>query len=234
MIIFYGLLIAHLIADFMQPASLVRWSKQHWTGLVLHSLGYVVLSALVILGAPFFIVWLLILGLSHYAVDRIKYFIGPKIPGWELIIFLVDQLIHIVIIAGVSWYLLISSGSTLTFFEQYVKNYAVALPYVVAYIIATFSVSILVFEVDRTVCTWTGKTKCATVITFKDRLIGMLERALAVTFVLINPLFFLFPFAFSYSFFRVLRDKECVEVNWTDLSVSISCALVIALLLRFS
>lgn len=233
MTLFYGLVIAHLIADFMQPASLVRWSKQHWAGLVVHALIYTFISALILIGAPNFIFWILVLGLSHYIIDRIKYRVSPLFPKSILPIFLLDQALHITIILTVTFCTGAFKINNLSLFEKLVGNYASILPYIVGYIVATFSTSILIFEVDRTIYARKG-IKNNAIITFKERLVGMLERALAVTVILIYPFFFLFPFTFFYSLTKTINEKKNRDIYIIDFLVSVFSTLLIALLLLFS
>lgn len=111
-----ALVAAHLIADFtFQPDWLVKAKGEKCWGLPLHIAIVLILSILFLgnVNLPM----LLVIGISHLALDSIKIFLLPKIPKlvkkpdgvWP---FAADQLAHIVfiVIAAAKWPSLFSDG----------------------------------------------------------------------------------------------------------------------------
>lgn len=101
MIIFYHLLVAHLLADFVfQPKSLVDWKQKSWKGLAVHVLIHWLLSILILSPyLPNFKLLLLLLGvtLSHFMVDMIKIRWQKESKRYVALFFL-DQAVHVFIL----------------------------------------------------------------------------------------------------------------------------------------
>jgi hypothetical protein len=232
--LYYSLVIAHLITDFLQPTWMVKWSKQSPYGLIVHALSYTLLSAIVLFGYNLWWVWLLVLGITHFVIDEVKYNVSPKLPGWEMPFFLLDQFIHISIIICVTFLsglaaLPISQSS---YFIKEIQPYKNYLLYVVSYIVATFSISILIFETDRTIAVRKTGVPRKVIITFDERLLGMTERAIALTLLLVNNLFFLFPLAFTPTIISLFKENDDKQPKFIELTVGIIGILFVALIAR--
>lgn len=233
MILFYTILLAHLIADFMQPAALVKWAKQSIAGLLVHTAFYLILSLIVLFGyGSYWWLWLTILGFSHFGLDRLKLWLNEKFSHLSLYVFLLDQILHVAVIAGVV--VMAALGvSTLSPFLRLISNYSTWLPAITGYVIVTFGASILVFEASKTISVSKADDSNTVVITFKDRLLGMFERGLAVT-LLLTELYFLAPLSFLLSIGGVVRTwgTKAGEKRLTELVTSALVAFVIGLILR--
>jgi hypothetical protein len=94
---FYLLLLAHLVADFiLQPHWLVI-RKQRWDGLLIHGgIVLVCMLALPLIDRAALARWPTMLGITavHIAADRWKVRYGHRIPGPPIVPFLLDQAIH--------------------------------------------------------------------------------------------------------------------------------------------
>lgn len=233
----YLLLLIHLVVDFMQPAALVAWSKSSSWGLLVHSGIYTALNVVALAFTPLWWFWALVLGLSHLILDKAKVILNDKLPRWGLMIFVADQLIHIAIIflvfflGGLGY-----SKPLLSVLE--VVHYPKTLLYLVVYIAVTFGGSILVFEVSNSMKTTVSTKK---VISLKERYLGILERALAVTLILLGrvslALPFLAPLAFVPSLLqgaKIWQTKGKRARFLLELTMSVFLALSAGIGLYFS
>lgn len=237
MTLFFSLVTAHLIADFLQPSALVKWAKRSTYGLIVHVTIYSLLSAVVLLGYPFWWLWLIVVGLSHFLIDRVKYRLSDIARGFELHLFLGDQALHVSVVGLVALignYLRLPAGSSI--FINLINHYSRYLPFIVAYLSGTFATSILVFEADRTYAVHHGATNLRLIVTFKDRIKGMIERALGMTFIVTN-LFYLFPFAFSFSIVQLYNRWKSKtgyrRAPAIELAIGVFISLLFGIVLRF-
>lgn len=98
------LLIAHLIGDFfLQPVKLVEQKKNSIKGLIIHTIIYTLMIALVLLlfGNIWEIIfWTFLIFISHFAIDyvRIKINKNNKNNNIRFYSFVIDQLIHVLIL----------------------------------------------------------------------------------------------------------------------------------------
>lgn len=98
------LLIAHLIGDFfLQPVKLVEQKKNSIKGLIIHTIIYTLMIALVLLlfGNIWEITfWTFLIFISHFAIDcvRIKINKNNKNNNIRFYSFVFDQLIHVLIL----------------------------------------------------------------------------------------------------------------------------------------
>lgn len=104
MVILKLLLIAHLIGDFfLQPIKLVEQKKNTIKGLIIHTIIYTLMIALVLLlfGSIWEIIfWTFLISISHFAIDcvRIKINKNNKDNKIKFYSFVIDQLIHVLIL----------------------------------------------------------------------------------------------------------------------------------------
>ncbi len=103
MFLLYRLLLAHIIADFpLQTKQIFRVKMNTKWGVILHTTIVLIFSILFIfpyLENPKVIAILLIIFLSHTIIDKIKLERSKKTNANNLKVFLIDQVLHISIIA---------------------------------------------------------------------------------------------------------------------------------------
>ncbi|MDI6689895.1 MAG: DUF3307 domain-containing protein [Actinomycetota bacterium] len=236
MSLFYLLLLVHLVVDFMQPASLVKWAKQSFLGLITHSGIYSLLTAMVL--APYshrWLLWTIVLGLSHFLFDRFKINATARKPTASLYIFIGDQVLHLFVM-GMVFFL-----TELRFVSSLHIPYSQFFPYLVGYIAATFGGSILIYEFCNTFSR-AGPTGSAppvgepasrrgnNTLYFHERFVGIVERGLAVTFILVD-FYFLVPFAFILSIIKVIKgNREYLLI--LEFASSLVLAIIVGLILR--
>lgn len=228
--VFYALLIAHLVADFLQPAALVRWTIRGTGGLVVHVTTYALLTMVVILGyGPVWFGYLVLLSAFHFGLDRIKHLWSLKHSRGSVYVFLLDQATHIGVIYLVA---LALAGTPLSPFMRLVSPYSHFLPLVAGYIGGTFAVSILVFEAGLTFAPKKTDDRSEQVVTSEGRVVGIVERAVAITVILAH-FYALVPFAFSVSIYRLARawKTDGRRRQIVELATSLPAAVAIAVLM---
>lgn len=99
---FTMLLLAHLLGDYvLQFNALVRWKTRSLWGVAAH--GAIVSAATLLAAAlvsPAWWPYALLIGLSHTLIDVVRArLIRPAAPNVELLLFLLDQSLHVSIIA---------------------------------------------------------------------------------------------------------------------------------------
>jgi hypothetical protein len=212
------------MADFLQPAGLVKWTKQSVFGLLVHTTIYTLLTAIILTGyGSRWWLWLIILSFSHFVLDHFKYLLNTKFSLWGFYIFVLDQILHIGVMALIAfrgnppW---MKPSPFLSFISSYWKFF----PYVIGYITGTFAASILVFEAGRTFAPQPQNNQNHTVTTFKQRFPGIIERTFAISFILAH-LYYLVPLSFIASIYYLakrwgtsLRKKLLVELITSMLS----------------
>lgn len=103
MFLLYRLLLAHIIADFpLQTKQIFRVKMNTQWGVILHTLIVLIFSILFTfpyLEKPKVIAILLIIFLSHTIIDKIKLEHSKRINNQSPKIFIIDQVLHISIIA---------------------------------------------------------------------------------------------------------------------------------------
>ena len=107
MFLFYRLLLAHIIADFpLQTKQIFKVKMNTEWGVLIHTLIVLIFSILFafpFLEAPKFIIILWVIFLSHTVIDKIKLDYSKKNANQDIKIFLLDQFLHISIIAALSF-----------------------------------------------------------------------------------------------------------------------------------
>ncbi|MEW6189607.1 MAG: DUF3307 domain-containing protein [Actinomycetota bacterium] len=234
MSLFYLLLLVHLVVDFMQPASLVKWAKQSIWGVAIHSGIYCAFMGIIL--APYshrWLLWAIVLGFSHFLFDRLKIVATMWKPAMSLYIFIGDQILHLLVMG------MVFSLTELRFVSSSHIPYSQFLPYLVGYIAATFGGSILIYEFCNTFGkAGTGSSLASgpasrhgnNTLYFHKRFVGIVERGLAVTFILVG-LYFLAPLAFIPSMVKVIKgNREYPFV--LEFASSMSLAIIVGLILR--
>jgi len=173
------LVLAHLVADFMlQPYELVQL-KRRPIGLAIHAGIHLLMTAAVV--APFLPRWWIIVPLSaaiHYLIDRWKVDSRHTEGPTSLVMFLLDQALHLGALALV----LLIAGLPLGREVGYGSDGLVrAMYYAVPYVAATFAGAILVYQVAVAFRT---RPNPSDLLTFGPRAAGLIQRALVLTLVL--------------------------------------------------
>ena len=105
--IFIVMLILHMLADYyFQTDSIADKKKEQFLWLLIHSLMYGGLFAIpaiimsLVYNEPNFIYALFVITISHFIIDHIKIIVERKVKdkGRLIVVYLLDQLLHIVIL----------------------------------------------------------------------------------------------------------------------------------------
>ncbi len=103
MFLFYRLLLAHIIADFpMQTSQIFKVKTNTEWGILIHTLIVLIFSILFTfpyLEDPKVIIIIIIIFLSHTVIDKLKMEYSKKTKNQSIRILLLDQALHIAIIA---------------------------------------------------------------------------------------------------------------------------------------
>lgn len=239
MFLFYRLLLAHLLADFpLQFTQLFRLKVSSRWGTAFHG-GIFTLLAL-ILAYPYLThnsmwVFVLLLGISHILIDETKLSLTRKFRIDNLWLFLLDQGLHIGLIGllaatspgrlVLNWPLY-NFPSFLT--QVYDDPQSKVIIYSIAYLIATFGGTFLIYYLKRTFFT---KQLGKVIISRPEKYFDMLERFLIVSLVI-------FPGHFYFLILVVLitRGITCIRQKqlgaWIDFLSSNILAITIGLILR--
>jgi hypothetical protein len=159
--IFVCLLLAHVLTDFVLQNNFIYSLKRKTSyGLLIHVLIFFVLSFSLLypLSLSFsFLIWLFIVSLSHYVIDKIKLFFQRNIIQKELINFFIDQSLHILLLFSFYFMAPITSSDVLflnkisDFFNISYDNsvYYILLLSILVYV--TYGISVLLYYYDRIV-----------------------------------------------------------------------------------
>jgi hypothetical protein len=238
MILFACLLLAHIIADFyLQPhawiMSKVKY-KIRSIGLVKHICVHIILTALALFvgGVPLstaFIIALLIIIITHYAIDVWKTYMG-----FTTKFFIIDQFSHLLVLLGVSLWL---SGSNLSTIQLFIENNVNTSTFVliIGYLLAYKPLSILIQLLLRPYLNqFENADQENTGLQTAGEYIGGLERFLVITFVLLGQfagIGFLLAAksVFRFGDMRRQTDRKLTEYIMLGTLLSFTFALIIGL-----
>ena len=224
-LLLYKLLVAHIIADFpLQPASLcnMKQSKgwKRFSGLFLHSLIHATVTYILIWNFKEWIIPAVIFA-SHFILDWIKVMLNKKSkdnPGKERNIFIIDQLLHLLIIA-VLWIIISGNGRMISEFLQNSLSESRIWIVIISYILVLQPTSILLQLIIRK---WNTLEKDAIekkgelTLPSAGKYIGYLERLLILTFVISNNLSAVGFLLAAKSIFRFGELKEQNDIRFTE------------------
>ncbi|MBN1485668.1 MAG: DUF3307 domain-containing protein [Chloroflexia bacterium] len=226
------MLLAHLLGDYVfQTDGLVRWKMRSMAGLVAH--GAIVTLWLWLCSLPFTLSWwpyALAVGVTHTLIDIVRARLGQVKPTTALILLLLDQILHLGTIAAAlawsGWLQYRPAETALGLWLQADHHLA----FIAGYVLLTMPAWVLVHFVVR------GMGAESTSLPGRpgEKYIGMLERALIATFVLLDQ-FMLIPLVVVP---RLAMDGYAGQLKGgrlgylNELLVSISLALAVGLLLR--
>ena len=157
MFLFYRLLLAHIIADFpLQTKQIFKVKTNTEWGVLLHTLIVLLFSILFVfpyLEDPKVVIMLLVIFLSHTVIDKLKMEYSKKIKNQSTRILLLDQVLHIAIIAVLTFnftesYLLSSPFNSV--FLNYlidIYNNDIFIISLVGYIASVFFIPIILMHI---------------------------------------------------------------------------------------
>ncbi len=235
MFVFLRLLLAHLLADFALQTDLIYKLRVKYSwGVVFHSSVFAVFSLLCLIpylsaGRTWFLI--LILWGSHTVLDKLKinYIVstGEDSIWW----FLMDQLVHVVIIAGVSIALLSNEVIELPWFYHGIYYSDLFFKFANGYIFSLFVPVALFYYIEKT---WWAGSKNVLYPSPYFKYTGVIERMAVLTFLLAGKPYYYFiplPVIFSWYLQRMGREKDSFLVPRLTLSL-LTCVLTSAWLLR--
>jgi len=157
MFLFYRLLLAHIIADFpLQTNRIFKVKTNTQWGVLIHTLIVLMFSILLTLPylvEPKVIIILLIIFLSHTVIDKLKMEYSKKIKNHSTRILLLDQALHIAIIAVLTFNFtesyFLSSPFDSVFFNYLIDIYNsdIFIVSLIGYITSVFFIPILLMHI---------------------------------------------------------------------------------------
>lgn len=231
--IFYQLLLAHLIADFpLQFNEIFKLKVKRKLGVLLHCAIFGVISALLLCPYVFYIwMWLVIIILigSHFIIDYTRVVFTKKTNIDNLWMFLLDQFLHIIVVWLISLWIpsLPSPSVELPETIQNVLNNKVILLTLSGFITAGFFSAIVIHYLKKMLVK--GYTNQA----LSTKRYGIIERSLIMALILLPGLFFLFIPAVMVTRMAISRVKE-EEYGLLDSIVNIAITVSLGLILKIS
>jgi hypothetical protein len=172
------LILAHLLTDFiLQPRSWVTdRAEKHFASVKLYFHGFVTaLLAWIMMGFQYWIPALLILA-THILIDGWKSYRKNNITY-----FLIDQLLHLLVIAG-CWYVSFIKWNDVQTLWQEMNNQS-TWKLITAFIFVTNPAGILIGQLTRQ---WRDKIDGGENLANAGKWIGIIERIIILVFVLYN------------------------------------------------
>jgi hypothetical protein len=226
------MVLAHLLGDYVfQNDALVRWKGRSLWGVAAH--GAVVTVCTWLCSLPFVLDWwpyALGVGALHATIDAVRSEIRPIGPSADFALLLVDQAAHaLVLILALGWSGWLGPRPAETALGTWLKE-GHRLTFVVGYVLLTRPAWVLVhFCVQGT-----GAMSKSLPGRPGERYVGMLERALIATFVLVGQ-YLLIPLVVAP---RLVVDGPGERVEGErigylgELLISISLAVGVGILLK--
>ncbi|MFG6159582.1 DUF3307 domain-containing protein [Halomonas sp. 1390] len=235
-----ALVLAHLVGDFLlQPR---RWVEERYRlhqrspRLLLHALLHGLLAGGVLLvaagaaprGPAAVMLGALAVGASHWLIDLAK----SRQPDGELRWFLLDQAGHLLVLMGL-WLVWLASLAPLEALAAWLASPAV-LGVATAYLLVTRPMSIAIALIMRR---WSAELEDTGTLASAGARIGVLERLLVLTLVLLDQLTavgFLLAAKSVLRFgdLRETRDRKLTEYVLLGTLLSVSTTLVLGMLVR--
>ncbi|MEW6095148.1 MAG: DUF3307 domain-containing protein [bacterium] len=231
MMIFYQLLLAHLIADFpLQFNELFKLKVKSKWGVLLHCAIVGMISALPLFPYIFCMrMWvaLIILILSHFLIDYARVLFTSKTNLDNLWMFLLDQFCHIAVVWLVSL-IIASISATALAIPKFIKGvlYNKAIILIISGFIAAgyFGAIVIHYLKKMFVRDYTSQA-------LSTKRYGIIERLVVMALILMPGLFFLFIPTVLISRMAISRVKE-EEYSLFDSIASTAIALIFGLILR--
>ena len=171
------LLLAHIMTDFiLQPKSWVDdRSLKHFISAKLYLHGFITsLLAWIMIGWQYWLV-ALIIGITHTVIDGWKSYQKTNAKY-----FLIDQLLHVLVIIGCWYFTFINWNEALIGFRQ-INTQPIVWKTITAFIFLTTPAGILIGQITRK---WRDKIENAESLANAGKWIGIAERIIILIFVL--------------------------------------------------
>lgn len=222
-----AMFLAHLVGDYiLQTNYIAAWKSRSLLGVTIHCL--IVYAVTWLFALPFQPAWYVVplIGIAHYLIDAGQFLAKPKLPA--LARFSLDQIAHAIVIVGT---LLIAGYIDLSYLNQAVEQLMFndqAMLYLVGYAFLTMPAWVMSKFAAY------GLVKSAPPeFGGDDKYMGILERVLMVTFVLVGQ-YYLVPLVVAP---RLMGNWQQVDargntaVYLTETLISVSAAVGVGLLL---
>lgn len=238
----FGLILAHLVGDFvLQPGNWVEERyrlKQRSRKLAQHALLHGLLAAGVLViatldvsttrGPLAILLASLVLTAGHWLIDVAKAHIDPQRLRW----FLLDQVVHLLVIVAL-WLSWIGSWQPLAIATSWLMTPQM-LGLATAYLLVTRPLSIAIALVMRR---WNHQLEETGTLADAGARIGMLERFLVLTLVLLDQLIavgFLLAAKSVLRFgdLREAQDRKLTEYVLLGTLLSVSATLILGMCVR--
>lgn len=238
LLFFLLLTLGHLIGDFtLQPFWLVLAKRRGWLGLFIH-VGVVTFFTAILAWdtVPYWWAWIIILFLGHLFIDQFRTFVfTDNKKGKGLLLLALDQLAHILLILLITWAAVGWPFHNLNLFGTEV--YYQWLAYLIGFS-ALIGVT-PVLEVEFTVAVWEVQGQALdkiVAITSADRLLGGLERCIAMMLIALG-LWIFAPLVFLPRLGLMIYNGEAAEDRTavtTKVVTSFATAACVGLMLYLS
>lgn len=222
--------LAHLVGDFiLQWDKLAQWKSKQLRGVLVH--GLIITLVTWLFALPFAPGWwqgVLFIGISHTLIDAFQWRFTLPIPS--LVRFLLDQLLHLLVIfIALDYGGFIQLSSIAKDFQAGINDYYY-LVILLGYAFLTMPAWVLLKFIGYALIKRSGPS----FLDGRGKYLGMLERMLVATFIILGQ-FFLVPLA---AIPRLILDWRKTEIeNWRriyyfELFAGGSLAILVGLILR--
>lgn len=181
------LLIAHFASDFIFQSKYLVDNKRWFSKQMLIHVAVVFLVTLIISNSIKISIYITIL---HWFIDALKVHFLNKNRKWEIKLFFIGQIIHLIVIVLV-WALYLNIGIKLQeVIQQTFLNYKISL-IVLAYVFVLYPAGYLIKYLTTSIAPFkkintNGENSKSTEILYGGKLIGQFERLIILTLVLLN------------------------------------------------
>lgn len=236
LVLFLKLFLAHILGDFvLQPSNLVEKRNQNVMYLLLHVLIHgAILCLLFVTELSTFWITILFIVVAHLAIDSLKIWIEKKGVYKPVLLFCLDQAMHLSVLAGVLVYTYgISYSVILSLYS--VQN----LMYLIAFLLITVVTPIFLrvfFSTWNNESEFVNKRKES--LLNAGMLIGIMERLIIVLFIQVGFLSGIGFLLAAKSIFRFgdltnAKDTKFTEYIVVGTFASFLIAIVVGYLLQF-
>ena len=225
-----AMFLAHLVGDFiLQWDRLAQWKSRELQGVLVH--GLIVTAVTWLFALPFAPGWwqgILFIGVAHTTIDAAQWYY--TLPGTPLLRFLFDQFLHLLVII-----IALAAGG---FLNVGVQPNAIwpgsEQPYILAYLLGyaflTMPAWVLLKFIGYALLKKTGPS----FLDGSSKYVGIIERLLAITFVLMGQ-FLLIPLVAMPRLFlewRQFSNRDRRTLYLFELLAGTSLAILVGLILR--
>lgn len=235
---FLRMLLGHLIGDFvLQPLWLAMEKRVGWRGLLIHvTVVTFATGAMIYQVVPLWWLWTLVLFAIHLFIDQFRTFVfTDNSRGKGVMLFVLDQIAHLLSIMLISWWAVGWDFSTLALLAQRDFSSSNNIIYLFCLLVfAIWVVPILEIELAVAIQSYAAAPGSKTIvpISFSDRIMGAFERVTSIVLFVVS-MGILTPLAFIPRLYWLVRqDNPPNKVNIVSKTgISFLAVMVIAVLL---